>query len=140
MFFHTYAYDMCIRVGAGIALQGLIIPVHRSEIMRMVSRSSILKLRATRTHRNANNSQNLPASRTQRTQGRNIPFGGTPRSDNHLPTPPCAGTAIKSYVCACECVGDGPRGSRIGDARSFRIEDCETMRMISLLCTCVISP
>ena len=31
--------------------------------------------------RRANNSQNLPASRTQRTQGRNIPFGGTPHSD-----------------------------------------------------------
>ena len=37
---------MCIRVVAGIALQGLITQVHRSEIMRMVSQSSILKLRA----------------------------------------------------------------------------------------------
>ena len=42
-------------------------------------------------------------------------------------------------VDVCEWVM-GPRGSRIEDARGSRIEDCETMRMISLLCTCVISP
>ena len=34
-----------------------------------------------RTRRYVNNSRNLPTSRTQRTQGRNIPFGGTPHSD-----------------------------------------------------------
>ena len=34
-----------------------------------------------RTRGYVNNSRNLPTSRTQRTQGRNIPFGGTPHSD-----------------------------------------------------------
>ncbi len=34
-----------------------------------------------RTRGYVNNSRNLPTSRTQRTQGRNIPFEGTPDSD-----------------------------------------------------------
>ena len=34
-----------------------------------------------RTRGYVNNSRNLPTSRTQRTQGRNIPFEGTPHSD-----------------------------------------------------------
>ncbi len=42
----TYVYNMCIWVGAGIALQGLITQVYMNKIMRMVSQSSILKLRA----------------------------------------------------------------------------------------------
>ncbi len=37
-----------------------------------------------RTRGYVNNSRNLPTSRTQRTQGRNIPFEGTPHSDNSI--------------------------------------------------------
>ena len=37
-----------------------------------------------RTRGYVNNSRNLPTSRTQRTQGRNIPFGGTPHSDIYI--------------------------------------------------------
>ena len=49
---HIYIYiyihnvTSCLRVGAGIALPGLITQVHSSEIMRMVSQSSILEPRA----------------------------------------------------------------------------------------------
>ncbi len=39
-----------------------------------------------RTRGYVNNSRNLPTSRTQRTQGRNIPFGGTPHSDKYKNT------------------------------------------------------
>ena len=66
----------------------------------------------------ANNSQDLPASRTKRTQGRNIPFGGTPHSDKKArlsaggetpPSPsllspqggPYIWPCLFSYVSAC---------------------------------------
>ena len=38
---YIYNVTSCLRVGAGIALQGLITQVHSSEIMRMVSQSSV---------------------------------------------------------------------------------------------------
>ncbi len=46
-----------------------------------------------RTRGYMNNSRNLPTSRTQRTQGRNIPFEGTPHSDFTGPLKVCRASA-----------------------------------------------
>ncbi len=49
-----------------------------------VSQISLFSTYVQKRTRRANNAQNGSASRTQRTQGRNIPFGGTPHSDECL--------------------------------------------------------
>ena len=80
-------------------------PVVRPQLLFRVSQMLLFHKNVEKRTRRTNNSQNLPASQTKRTQGRNIPFGGTPHSDI-------------LYICECPINGwyvlyERARGSKL---------------------------
>ena len=70
---HTFSRNVCPSCTKSHFFAKCVPLSHETALLRKNAES--------RTRGYVNNFRNLPTSRTQRTQGRNIPFGGTPDFD-----------------------------------------------------------